>query len=317
MRHLLSIVLFLCIAMFAQQGDGLLAIVGENVITLHEVQQMTRSTEARLAKEFSGLTLENKVVELRRHALDTLIERELFFMEFESLKASVPISMVQERINYAVLNRAGGNIPKFEEALQREGMTMADFRKQITKDLAVELLVRDRISRGNIISNFEVENFYNQQKAAMASPRQFRIAVIQLKKDGKFAGKLNETINEINNKLKNGIAFEELAKLYSEGANAEQGGDQGWMPQLHEKLNAIVINMAPGQTSSTTAEIGKSIYIVKLLDVKAGGIPELTPEMKENIRKRLEKIEEEKRYKAYVRQLYMKYPVRRLDGTPE
>ena len=308
------VLLLLCAMLRAQYGDALLAIVGDEVITLYNVQRLTVAEEKHLASQYKGKELEKRILELRTAALNTLIERELFAKEFVSLGAKVPQGMIQERINKALTDYAGGNMARFEDMLLKENMTMQEYRKRLEKDLSVELLVRDRVSRGNLVSEKAIEERYEADKEALASAPKWRISVILLKRQGKYPD-TDATFKEIMTKLASGVSFEALAKQYSEGANAAKGGDQGWLDSLNPKLLETVSKLQPGQTAGFLTDIGNGRYVVKLVDFQKGGVPELNEELREKIRLTLQKEEESRRYADYVRELYMKYPVRRLDGT--
>ena len=73
--------------------------------------------------------------------------------------------------------------------------------------------------------------------------------------------------------------------------------------------------LAPGQASMKPVEIGSNVYVVKLSDMRKGGVPELNGELREKIRSLLAKNESERRYRNFIRQLYMKFPVHRMDGV--
>lgn len=309
-------ILLLSLGLHAQiGGDAFLAVVGDKVITLFEVMQNTYMEEQRLHKDYIGEELQKKVGELRRQALNYLIERELCYKEFQALKAQVPSDYLQGRLNDIIEERANGNIVLFEEALHKQNMTLKEFKEQLEKDLAIYMLVSDRKSRGNTISDSQVIAYYEKEKEKMATPSSYHLAVIQLRKAGKYADKLEKTMEEIHGKLQQGIPFDEVAKQYSEGSNAEKGGDMGWMEKPHPTLLETVKKMQPGQISQKPIELGSSLFLVKLIDMKKGGIPSLTPELLEKLRSKLTKAEEDRRYKEFIRELYMKYPVTRMDGT--
>ena len=300
----------------AQVGnDAFLAIVGDKVITLFEVVQNTFPDEQKLRNEYIGKELENKIADLRRRTLDYLIERELCYKEFKALKAQVPTDYLQNRLNEIIEERANGNIALFEEALHKQNMTMKEFKEQLEKDLAIYMLVSDRKNRGNTVSDNQVISYYEKEKDKMATPSSYHLAVIQLRKAGKYAGKFDEAFAEIIGQLKDGVAFEELAAKYSEGSNAAKGGDMDWMEKPHPTLLEAIKDMQPGQIRTQPVELGSSFFLVKLIDLKKGGVPNLTPELLEILRSKLTKQEEDRRYKELIRELYMKYPVTRMDGT--
>ncbi len=316
MRYLLCILLLsVSFAFGAQYGDALLAIVGEKVITARELHLNVRNEEARLSLEYSGKELEGRVEALRRNALESLIERELCYLEFKDLKAKVPTDYLQMRLNEIIQSRSNGNVVAFEDFLHRQGSTMKEFKDELEKDIAVAMLKNEKTSRGNIVSEKEISEYYEKEKANMAVDSSYRLSVIQLRKDGRYAGRIQETCDAIFARLREGVPFENLAREYSEGANAEDGGDQGWMSRLNEKLMEAIEKLAPGQASMKPVEIGSNVYVVKLSDMRKGGVPELNGELREKIRSLLAKNESERRYRNFIRQLYMKFPVHRMDGV--
>jgi peptidyl-prolyl cis-trans isomerase SurA len=297
-----------------EYGDSLLAVVGDKVITAFEIMEMTQPEEGQLRRSCSGGELTERLVALRRKALNSVIERELIYLEFQKLQAKVPTSFLQDRLNQVVTNAAGGNLAQFEEQLHAQGMTITEFRERLHKDIAIELLTRDRLTRGNIVTDHDVDRHYEAQKASLATPARYRLGIIQLLKTGRHAGRVEEVCRDIQAQLAAGTPFAELAKKYSEGPGADQGGDQGWFSDMNQKLAEAVKAMAAGQTTKAPIEIGTSWYFVHLLAVDAGGTPPLDDELREQLRRQLEKQEEDRRYAEFIRELYMKYPVRRMEG---
>jgi peptidyl-prolyl cis-trans isomerase SurA len=295
--------------------DALLAVVGDQVITVSDVQKYTTQEEGALAREFSGQDLTRRLVSMRRNALDNLIAKELIWKEFEAMKAKLPQDLVQERLDQLVMRVAGGNWIKFEEMLFKEGMTAKEFKEKLYKDVAVELLTRDRIERGITIPESDVETFYAENAALFAKPRSYHLGIIQLKKDGRHADRLKIIEEIIVNGLAQGQDFAEMAQRYSEDEQAANGGDHGWLSDLDPRLIEKLKESQPGQILPPM-ELGNSIYIVRVMDIDGSGVQQLTPEVRKDIRNRLKLMEQEQRYKAFIKELSMKYPVRRLDKKP-
>lgn len=297
-----------------EYGDSLLAVVGDKVITAHEIMEMAQAEEMQLRRSYSGQEMLDRLVAVRKKALNAMIERELIYLEFQKLQAKVPTAYLQDRLNQVITNAAGGNLAKFEEQLHAQGMTITEFRDRLHKDIAIELLTRDRISRGNIVTDHDVEQYFEKQKSSMATPARHHLAIIQILKNGRHAGRVDAVCGEIKAQLASGTAFAELAGKYSEGPGADQGGDQGWFTDMNQKLAEVVKAMTVGQTTPEPVEIGSSYYFVHVLAADAGGTPALNDELREQIRRQLEKQEEDRRYAEFIRELYMKYPVRRMEG---
>ncbi|MBR4901168.1 MAG: SurA N-terminal domain-containing protein [Victivallales bacterium] len=296
-------------------SDAVLAQIDDQVITSYEVKQYAEKHEAALRQQFKGQELVDKIVALRQQVLDTLIERELIFMEFKNMKATVPPFLIQERLDDLIINTTGGDLAEFENTLNiREKMTMTELKEKISKDIAIELLKQNRVTKGIIIADSDIDDYYKHNKAEFIRPRSFRYSVIQIKKNGRYATKLKETCDLISKKITEGESFEKLAKEYSEGANAENGGDQGWMVHVNEQLLEIIDKMEPGQTWPRPIDLGYNIYFLHVNEIDGGGIPELTTELRKTIKEKLFKLEEKKKYDAFIKELTMKYPVKRMNG---
>ena len=296
-------------------SDSVLAQIDDTVITSYEVKQYAEKQEAALRQQYKGNELVEKIVELRKYVLNTLIEHELIYMEFKSMKATVPPFLIQERLDDLIMSTSGGDLQEFENTLNiREKMTMKELKEKITKDIAVELLRRDRVTKGIIISDTDIDEYYKNNAMEFIRPRSFRFSVILIKKNGRYADKIKQVCDDITQKLKNGESFSDLAKKYSEGANAENGGDQGWMVRVNEQLLEVIDKLEPGQTWPNPIDLGYNIYFLHVSDIDGGGIPDLNAELRKTIKEKMTKIEEKKKYDAFIKELYMKYPVKRMDG---
>ena len=297
-------------------SDAVLAQIDDQVITSYEVKQHAEKHEAALRQQFKGQELVDKIVALRKQVLDTLIERELIYMEFKNMKATVPPFLIQERLDDLIMSTSGGDIREFENTLNiREKMTMSELKDKISKDIAIELLKQNRVTKGILIADSDIDDYYKHNATDFIRPRSFRYSVIQIKKNGgRYADKIKEVCDTIAKKLADGEPFDELAKKYSEGANAENGGDQGWMVRVNEQLLEVINKMEPGQTWPKPIDLGYNIYFLHINEIDGGGIPELTPELRKTIKEKLSKLEEKKKYDAFIKELSMKYPVKRMNG---
>ncbi len=313
----LFVMLFSGFSLFAQQGfsygDSILAVVGDKVITAYELMQASAREEARLPRELTVQQRTEEVVAIRRRILSNMIDHELVYLEFQALKAKVPEMALQERLNQAIVAQAGGDRAKFEEMLYREQMTLQEFKERLAKNLAVDMLLYDRVNRGITVSPVKIRQYYESHAADFNQIAQYRLEVILLKKDGRYKDCLPATVQEIQVKLKSGESFAGLAREYSEGANAEQGGDQGWLTNMNEKLKGLVLTLKPGEVAAEPLDLGSSLYLVRLAEFSPGN-SSLTREVEEKIRNVLTEEEENRRYEKFLRELRLKYPFKRMDG---
>jgi|GEM_PF-1200252 len=298
----------------AMPGDSVVAVVEGEVITVHDVAEYTGQEEARLRAQWKGEEQRQQIGDMRRLAVRRLIDRELVYAEFKKLGAKVPYELLQSRVDQLVVSRCGGDRVKFEEMLASEGMTFADFEDKVRKQVAVDMLLHERVSRGVTIGPERIEAFYAERAGELSQKAGVRLQAVVLKKaQGRYSDRLDATVAEIYGKLNAGSTFEEVAKTYSEGPHAEDGGDQGWITAPSGKLQEAVQGLAVGAVSATAVDLGSNLYILKLTDRRAESVPALDEALRKRIEDTLRREEENRRYDALLAELRKKYHVK----TPE
>ncbi len=100
----------------------------------------------------------------------------------------------------------------FDEQLRRQGLTLADFRRNVTDALVFETLMY----RGITITEEEIVKEYERGKTTFTRPATANISQITL--DSK--AKLDEALNQLNTNAQ----FELVAQTHSKDPFAEQGG---------------------------------------------------------------------------------------------
>ncbi len=293
--------------------DSIAAVVNGEVITVFDIVRETAVIEARIKDRIKDPEKAGrKVLEVRRAAGERLVERELLYAEFQKLGATVPEEIVQERVNRIVQAKSMGSRTRFEEELRKQGMTMSEFEKKIAKDLAVELLVREKVRRYVRVAPSDVAAYYRDHPDEFGVPGRVRLQMILLKKDGRYAGRLDDVEREIRRKAAAGADFAELAKQYSEGPTASRGGDLGWVPdaQLRKDFREAIKGVAPGKLAQTIHS-GDGRILLRVVEREATRVMPLTPELEQKIEDILRRRAEDRRYKEYIAELSRKYYVRK------
>jgi peptidyl-prolyl cis-trans isomerase SurA len=108
---------------------------------------------------------------------------------------------------------------------------------------------------------------------------------------------------QIQTKLRNGADFGQLAKEFSEGPGAEEGGDLGFFnaAQLDPELTKRINGLSDGAVSEPIVRPA-GIQIVKLISREKGNVKSLQ-EAKEAIYTILYRQEVNKRFSAWIKEL--------------
>ena len=115
---------------------------------------------------------------------------------------------------------------------------------------------------------------------------------------------------EILAKLDGGDSFESMARVYSEGKEAKEGGDWGWIGHdiLRKELNEIAFALKPGQ-HSRIIETAEGYYILEVDGVKAAHTIPLA-EVRDDIEKTLLQEQRAKMQEEWVKDLRAKAYIR-------
>ena len=115
---------------------------------------------------------------------------------------------------------------------------------------------------------------------------------------------------EILAKLDAGDSFESMARVYSEGKEAREGGDWGWIGRdiLRKELNEIAFSLKPGQ-HSRVIETAEGYYILEVDDVKPAHTTPLA-EVRGDIEKTLLQQQRAQMQEQWVKDLRAKAYIR-------
>jgi parvulin-like peptidyl-prolyl isomerase len=172
---------------------------------------------------------------------------------------------------------AAGKESFLNELIKRELLYKEALKKGLDKDpeyvkkledfkkiTLVGLLLQKEIEGKVKVSDQEVKDYYEKNKGKFAPVTQIRASHILLKTE--------EEAKQIEEKLKKGEDFAQLAKKYSiDTATAKNGGDLGYFSkgQMVPEFESAAMSLKPGQISEPVkTKVG--YQIIKVTDKKMG-----------------------------------------------
>lgn len=220
--------LLVSIQLNAKVLDKVVAVVGNEIILKSDVdnqamlfayQNQMPTDDPRIWKEVFNALIDQKVL-LTKAKFDSV---QINYDQVDQL--------LEERIQY--LKSRFKSVGEIEETFGKSiSRIRLDLQDQIKAQRMVEILQQQKISKINI-SNEEVVAFYNTYKDSLpVIPAEAEVAhiVIRPKVDSLSKQSAMNKILDIQNRLKNGEEFENLAKAFSEDpGSAPLGGDLGFV----------------------------------------------------------------------------------------
>ena len=278
---------------------GVAAVVNGHAITYTELDKIYKSQPQQPAEGAN----EDQIQSQRLEVLGSLITNEIMQQRAEKLGLTAVDADVDAELNKM---KAPYTKEEFEKTLADRKMSADDLRSQIRRQLTVDKLVNREITSHISISDMDVTNFYNANKASynLAEP-QVHLAQIMVTpvadpnvRNLKNSKALNEAdakkkITDIEARLKLGEKFTDLAQNYSEDPNtAPNGGDMGFIAEsaldkANPELRKMVMALSPG-AYSPIIHTQEGYRILQVISKEPAGQRELNdPRVQQDIRETL------------------------------
>lgn len=302
----------------AEIVDGVAAIVNDRVITYSEVKEYVQPLVQQLRAAYSGPELVEKVRSAQMDALNGLIDRSLIIQDFHEKGYSIPETVVEDQLEQTIAEDFGNDRSAFIRTLQAQNMTLTQYKEQILDRIIIQAMRGRKTQQEVVVSPYKIEKYYQDHLAEYKADDQVKLRLIFIKKSPPATDAAAEPApdsarkmaDEILAKLDAGDSFESLAKLYSAGKEAKEGGDWGWVGRdmLRKELNEVAFTLKPGQHSQII-DTKEGYYIVQVDDVKPTHTKPLA-EVRDEIEKTLLQQQRDKMQQDWVKDLRAKAYIR-------
>ncbi len=274
----------------AESVNGIAAIVNDQVITYSEVRDVVEPRERLLRSQYSGEELVKKITELRKAALQDLIDRQLILQAFEKEKLVIPPHFIDERVDATIKENFGGDRNAFIKTMESQRFTMSKFRDLERQKIIVQAMRAKNVKSNLIVPPAKIEEYYRQHNDQFSNKAQVKLRMIMIPGHVESGGGTAQKsmADEIRAKLITGADFDKMAQMYSEDSTRDLGGDWGWIDDktLSPELSQVAFSLKPGEISKVV-DIGGNHYILKVEARQGGEVKPLTKEVRAEIEGRL------------------------------
>jgi parvulin-like peptidyl-prolyl isomerase len=247
----LTIILASASMSLAEVVDKIAVLVNDEVVTRSEVDSFLAPAAEEYGLLYHGEALAKKVEEARQRVFEQLIEQKLLLSAAKRENIEVKDREVENQIDD--VRKKIGSKEEFESALRRQNLSLNDLKKRFTEQIMVRKYVDKKVVSKITVSPAEVSEYYQAHAQEFNEPEKIRLSniLIRLKEDRESMDKASELAKEILRRLREGGDFAGLAKLYSEGPGAAEGGSMGYVKRgdLKKEIEDAVFGMKPGEVS--------------------------------------------------------------------
>ncbi len=301
------ICIFFSLTAIAQEknpADSKAAEINGVVITMEQFDKELNIHLDRVASQGRQVS-DDKLAALKNEILDGLIEREVLYQASQKAGIEIADQKVDEQL--AAIKKRFPSEAEFKAALGKMNLTEDEVKMQISRGLAIRALVEQQIASKIVITDAETKAYYDGNPQMFKQPAQVKASHILIKVDaGADDAKKTEArkkIEMVQQKIKAGGDFAELAKEYSEGPSNVRGGDLGFFRrgQMVKPFEDAAFAMKVNEVSEIV-ETRFGYHIIKVYEIK----PDQTlayADVKDKISQRMKQEKIEKDAIQYIGQL--------------
>lgn len=253
------------------EADRIIAVVNDEVVTLHELRSRAAFTERQLRQQ--GTQTPPRDV-LEKHILERIIvdRVQLQFAKETGLRID-DAQLDQTLVRIAEGNRMG--LAEFRASLERDGIAWMKFREDIRDEMVIGRLREREVDSKIVVTEGEIDNFL--ENAGAMGNEEFNLAHILLRVPEQARpeqlSRLQARAEEIVAQIRRGADFGQLAASYSDAPDGLSGGLMGWRPL--ERLPTLFAEVVPKLKPGEVSEVLRSpagFHVLKLLDRRGGAI---------------------------------------------
>lgn len=247
----------------AEVVDKIEVIVNDEMITRREIDRLLTPIYEKYRTMYDAETLLFKASEARQKIIEQLIEDKLIYSEAKKSNIKVDEKEIDEKIDN-VMKKVGGKA-ELMSMLASQQITPKELRARYMEQAMSRRLVEQKVGAKITVTPAEVNEYYSKHTDQFSEPEQVLVSNIMIT-PGDNPAKAANLANEISKRLAEGCDFGGLAKIYSEGPGAQEGGSMGYvkrgdlMPQIEE----TVFNLKEKEVSKVVqTSLGYHIFKVE------------------------------------------------------
>lgn len=312
MRFLYVLVIVFCFVVpnvfAADNGAAVVVTVNGVELTKAELDQEIGKI-VPLERSFHGAMSQEKQLEIRKKALDALIDMELqhqdglakghkldkkaFDREIDTIAAKYPVR------------------EEYQDAVKNAGFSDKSMERFVSRNVIAKKIKELEVDKKLTVTDAMVAAYYEENKSRYMKPDEYRASLILVKVPPSSLSEQREEFRKkaeaLHLQLKNGADFADLATKNSDDMSRIKGGDIG---NFHAgqsddpDFDPLIKKLKVGEISPVMTSL-KGFYIVKLTDSKP---PRQLPfdELKDKLKLSLISTQKEKLYSTWMDSLKKK-----------
>ena len=257
--------------------EEIIARVNDQIITKSDYDRAQGERDQEMRQR--GATMQ-EIAESHKDLLRDLIDQQLWLAKGKELDITGETELIN-RLNEIRKQYNLATMDDLEKAAKEQGVSYEDFKANIRNQIITQEVMRDQVGRKIAPTPGEVERYFEAHKQEYAQPESVKLGEILISTgsqpdDQQKLAEAKAKADDIEARLHAGGDFSQLARSFSEGTTAAEGGDLGQYKrgQLGSVFEDKTFNLKTGDV--TDPILTKQGYVIlKVIQHVPGGVPQL------------------------------------------
>jgi peptidyl-prolyl cis-trans isomerase SurA len=275
--------------------EEIIARVNNEIVTRTEYVR-SRDQLKQEVQQQDPANADRAFAEKQRDVLRDLIDQQLLLQKGKDLGITGDTELIK-RLDEMRKQMNLATMEELEKAAEAQGASYEDFKQNLRNQIVTQRVIGQEVGSHLAMNKDDVKKFYDQHKAEMERPEQVRLSEILIapKTPAKPAAGANadakpdppseaETeaalaaaqakAQDVLDQFHKGAKFDELAKKYSDGPSAKDGGDLSLFKRgtLSKELEDKVFALKAGEVTDVI-RTKQGYVILQVSEHQTAGIP--------------------------------------------
>ncbi len=270
--------------------EDAIARVNDQIISRSDLER----SQLQLTQEMQqqGGVSPAEAADRQKNLLRDMIDQQLLLSRAKELGLNADAEVIRRLDEIRKQNKLD-SMEALEAAARSQGVSFEDFKSNIKNGILTQQVVRDEVGRrlGSQMTQAQEQAYYEAHKQEFEQPEQIRLSEILIPtaadaKDDAVA-QAQAKAADVAAKVQAGGKFDDLAKTYSGGPTATQGGDLGLFKRgaLAKVLEDKTFVLKAGQ-STAPIRTRQGFVILKVTehqDAGAAALKDVEPQIQEGM----------------------------------
>ncbi|MCF6150592.1 MAG: hypothetical protein E3K37_18335 [Candidatus Kuenenia sp.] len=250
------------------------AIVDDTIITQDEVIKRSAAAIREAKRTYSKEEFAKSIEKIFEDTVEELIDRKLLVKEANKVFGTDALMMddVQKELDYFLKSAVEnvGSLSKFYEIAESQGINPIEREKELKEDIMIDKIIKENVNNKVTVQPKLLKRYYMENIDEFRQKKEIKLRHIMIKfsSHDNDKSKTYSFAEKIMTLLSKGEDFSSMAKLYSEGPNAEKGGEWSFdeIEGLRKELRDVVNSLGDNECSKIIeSPVGYHIFKVELM----------------------------------------------------